>query len=158
MDWVKWKETLMPVLKKYAPVILVAAAGLILLAIPSGESREPEQTVLPQEERTDLEEELERILGKLAGAGDVAVLLTKASGEETVYQTDRDSAGADTVLVTGTDRGQSGLIRRVDPPVYRGAVVLCRGADNAGVRLSIVQAVMAATGLSSERITVLKMK
>lgn len=158
MDWVKWKNALGPLLKKYCPVALVVAAGLLLLCLPQGQTqKQTEEVRLVQGERA-LEEELERLLGTLAGAGKVAVLLTPESGEETVYQMDKSSSGGDTVLLTGTERRQEGLIRRVDAPVYRGAVVLCQGADDAKVRLSVVQAVMAATGLSSERITVLKMK
>jgi len=36
--------------------------------------------------------------------------------------------------------------------------VVCQGADRAGVRLAVVDAVKSVTGLSSDRITVLKMK
>jgi len=158
MDWVKWKNALAPFLKKYYPVALAVAAGLLLLSLPQGQTKEPEQTKAPVQQRLALEQELEQLLSALAGAGKVAVLLTPESGEETVYQMDKSGSGGDTVLLTGTERRQEGLIRRVDAPVYRGAVVLCQGADNANVRLSVVQAVMAATGLSSERITVLKMK
>lgn len=158
MDWVKWKSTLRPLLKKYCPVVLAVAAGLLLLSLPQGQSQKREPEVRPVQEERTLEQELERLLGTLAGAGKVAVLLTRSSGEETVYQMDRSTSGGDTVLLTGSERRQEGLIRRVDAPVYRGAVVLCQGADDAKVRLSVVQAVMAATGLSSERITVLKMK
>jgi len=42
--------------------------------------------------------------------------------------------------------------------LYRGAVVVCQGGDNASVRLAVVEAVSNATGLTSDRITVLKMK
>ena len=43
-------------------------------------------------------------------------------------------------------------------PVYKGAVVVCEGADHASVKLNIVQAVSSLTGLGSDKITVLKMK
>lgn len=38
-----------------------------------------------------------------------------------------------------------------------GVVVVCRGADNARVRLEIIQAVGTYTGFASDKITVLKM-
>ena len=38
-----------------------------------------------------------------------------------------------------------------------GVVVVCRGADNARVRLEIIQAVSTYTGFASDKITVLKM-
>ena len=61
-------------------------------------------------------------------------------------------------MVTGSDRSEKGLVRQINPPEYLGAVVLCQGADNAAVKLAIVEAVSKATGLSTDRITVLKMK
>jgi len=158
MDWIKWKSTLEPLLKKYYPVALVVAAGLLLLCLPQSQPQKRQEEAHPVQEERTLEQELERLLSTLAGAGKVAVLLTPEAGEETVYQMDKSSSGGDTVLLTGSERRQEGLVRRVDAPVYRGAVVLCQGADDAKVRFDVVQAVMAATGLSSERITVLKMK
>ena len=64
----------------------------------------------------------------------------------------------DTVTVTDAQRNESGLIRQVNPPVYKGAVIVCQGADNAAVRLAIVDAVGKATGLGADKISVLKMK
>ena len=68
------------------------------------------------------------------------------------------STRQDTVLYTDDSRKEQGLVRQIIPPVYQGAVILCQGADSAQVRLSILQAVASATGLSTDKITVLKMK
>ena len=90
------------------------------------------------------------------------VLLTQREGEQTVYQTDEDSTSSgvrsDTVLLSGADRSQTGLVRQINPPTYLGAVIVCQGADSASVRLAIVAAVGRVTGLSTDKITVLKMK
>ena len=51
------------------------------------------------------------------------------------------------------------LVREVvEPALERGAVVVCDGADSATVRLRIMQAVSALTGLGSDKISVIKMK
>ena len=42
-------------------------------------------------------------------------------------------------------------------PQFQGAVVVCQGADRPSVRLDIINAVSALTGLGSDRITVVKM-
>ena len=60
--------------------------------------------------------------------------------------------------MTGQDRAQSGLISQVLAPVYQGAVVVCQGGDQPGIRLQVVEAVCDATGLSADKVTVLKMK
>ena len=43
-------------------------------------------------------------------------------------------------------------------PVFRGAVVLCDGADDASVRLSVTQAVSTVCGIGADKVTVLKMQ
>ena len=58
-----------------------------------------------------------------------------------------EKSGSDTLPVT----------ERVDAPTFRGAVVACEGADRAEIRLYVTEAVMAVTGLSSDRICVLKL-
>ncbi len=168
MDWVNLKETGIELVKKYRYVVLVLLAGIVLMLLPEGtQSRQEEPAQQSVEaEQPALQDSLSELLSQMAGAGQVEVLLTQAAGEETIYQTDgEESAGTaasdlrrETVLLTDADRAQSGLVRQVKAPVYRGAVVLSQGADSAAVRLSLVQAVAAATGLTADKITVLKMK
>ena len=166
MDWVAWKNTMVEFAKKYRYVLLVVLVGLVLLVLPEEKEPVKQPESIQTEEKRNLQEDLAAILSQVAGAGKVEVLLTQATGEETIYQTDEDlSTGestsdirSDTVLVTGTDRSETGLVRQVNPPTYQGAIVLCQGADSAQVKLSIVEAVMSVTGLRSDCITVLKMK
>ena len=167
MDWVALSGRITAFIKKYRFVLLVLLIGLVLMSLPSGKAEETEVST-PQavKETRDPESDLEEILSQIEGAGKVSVLLTQAAGEETIYQTDDDtSTGMDsssvrreTVIITGADKAQQGLVSQVNPPVYMGAVIVCQGADRATVRLAIVEAVANATGLSADKITVLKMK
>ena len=141
--------------KKYRYVLLVLLAGIILMLLPST-SEKAESPTEPQAQTPDMEIRLAQILSRIEGAGEVAVMLTEASGEEVLYQTDGD--GEDTVLVTDAARNQQGLVRTRHPPAYRGAIVVCAGADNPAVRLAVVEAVSNVTGLGSDKITVLKME
>ncbi len=149
---------------KYAALILLIGLGLMLLP---DRQQPPEPTVQETApEATDLQGQLARILGAIDGAGRVEVLLTEKNGSETLYQTDRqtdsDESGvseqSDTVLIDDDTRNQLGLVRRRDPPVYLGALVVCQGADSPSVRLAVVQAVQCVTGLRSDQIQVVKMK
>ena len=154
--------------KKYRFPALILLLGILLMTLPTKEKKaaEPVQTEGPNISQTDLQGALEDILCLIQGAGKVRVLLTEAAGEQTLYQTDEDlqtngeseSIRQDTVLLTDSAREEAGLIRQIIPPVYQGAVILCQGADSAAVRLAIIQAVASATGLTSDKITVLKMK
>lgn len=169
MDWVGIKQQVTEYIRKYRYAALVVLLGLALLLIPG--KKQTAETVSETESAEDVcelteEQRLEALLCQIEGAGDVKVMLTLTAGEETVYQSDFQKSGGtdtsseeyDTVIITDSERAQSGLIRQVNPPVYMGAIVVCEGASKATVRLSIVDAVSKATGLSTDRISVLKMK
>lgn len=161
MDHEEGKQALTAFFKKYRWAAAVILMGIMLMTLPRRQEEIPEQpqTVLIQ---SGLAQQLETLLSNVQGAGSVRVLLTERAGERIYYQTDQDGSQQErhleTVVITGSDRAQSGLIHRIDPPVWQGAVVLCQGADSASVRLAVVEAVTAATGLTSDRISVLKMK
>lgn len=146
---------------KYKYPILVVLVGLGLMLLPGKtepEPQEPAETV----QSPDLEARLAAILARIDGVGQVRVLLTEETGRENVYQTDTqtdaDRQSEDTVLVEDAARTETGLIRRTLEPTYRGAVILCQGADQPSVRLAIVEAVRCVTGLGADRISVLNMK
>ena len=169
MEWTADTAAIGRWLKKYRYVCLLLLVGFLFLLFPE-EAGEPDAVeTSPAEtagETADLQEQLTQLLAQLEGAGKVRVLLTEAAGSQTHYETTQDrhrdanseELRTETVILTGSDRTQAGLVRRVDPPTYLGAVVLCQGADRASVRLAIVDAVSAATGLGADHISVLKMK
>lgn len=151
--------------KKYRYAWLVLALGLVLMLLPSVSGRNnttTEQVPEPQQEEADLAQRIEEILCQVQGAGKVKIMLTVAEGQKTVYQTDSDTSEnnirQETVIVTGADREQSGIVLQINPEKYLGAIVVCQGADQADVRLAITQAVSKATGLGADKISVLKMK
>ena len=167
MDWVGFSSKCMEYIKKYRYVVLVLLAGLFLMALPEGDEEKTE-TVQEQTAETEksLQDSLAEILSQIDGAGKEKVLLTEAAGEETLYQTDEDITQSEnssdirreTIIITNSQRDEAGLVQQVNPPVYQGAIIVCQGAGSASVRLAIVKAVSSVTGLTSDRITVLKMK
>lgn len=166
MDWMTLRSRCLDAVKQYRYVVLVILAGLFLMMLPDARVEPEPEASSPERAETALQDSLSQILSQIQGAGRVQVLLTEASGAETHYQQNEDIANTadsadirrDTVLITNTDREEAGLIRKIDPPIYQGAIVVCQGADSAAVRLAIVDAVANATGLSSDQISVLKMK
>lgn len=159
MDTVAIKDRALTYWRKYRYVLAVLLVGIFLMVLPTGTEEKQTAPVCDQREPS-LQDALQEILGQISGAGKVAVLLTQSAGEETIFQVDEDSDNArrETVLVSGAGREGSGLVRQVKAPTYQGAVVVCQGAENAAVRLAVVQAVKSATGLPADRISVLKMK
>ena len=155
--------------EKYKYAIAVLLIGLALLLIP-GKRQTPKETASSPPvaigQETSMEESLTQILQTVAGAGKVRVLLSMATGEETVYQTDIENTSTSdgnnetvkTVVITDSERCETGLVRQVNPAAYRGAVVVCQGADSPAVRLAVTQAVSRITGLGTDAICVLKMQ
>ena len=155
-------ERMIQLLKQYRYGVLVLLIGIGLMMIPSETDSDIATESVSQMESYGLREELEQILSQVDGAGKVRVLLTESAGEIRLYQQDINNSGEnrrqETVVVSGSDRSESGLIRQILPAAYQGAVVVCQGGDRASVRLAIVEAISSATGLTSDKITVLKMK
>ena len=150
---------------KYAAIVL--AIGLILLMLPGKSTKSIETKIVQETVNQTLEiESLAQILQSIHGAGKVQVLLSIASGEKTLYQTNSDSSTSgdgsstriETVIITDAQHSESGLISQVDPPTYLGAIVVCEGADSPSVKFSVTQAVSKITGLGTDSICVLKMK
>lgn len=162
MDPKEIKEKLLAFVSRYKYVALILVIGIFLMTLPSA----TEETAVTKEEQIsqeNLEEKLEGILSQIRGVGRVRVLLTPQTGEETFYQTDEDrsadgSVRIETVILSGADRGQTGLVRTVTPATFLGAIVVCQGADDATVRLELTKAVSNVTGLGTDRISIVKMK
>ena len=151
--------------KKYRYALLVLIIGLLLMLLPNvsdGATKTEPQPTQTSQRKVEMAQQLEEILSQVQGAGKVKIMLTVAQGQETVYQTDSDisenSTRLETVIVTGTNREELGLILQVNPAKYLGAIVVCEGADRADVKLAVTQAVSKATGLGADQISVLKMK
>lgn len=168
-------KTALSLLAKYKYVLLVAAVGVILLMWPA-EKEITAETAAPASaagvSEPDTEREEARIASALAaieGAGRVEVVLTLKSSAEMQLAVDSENEylGADgepsdsrteTVIVASSDGGESPVAVKYSCAEYRGALVVCEGADRADVRLSVTQAVSALTGLGTDKITIAKMK
>lgn len=155
-------------IKKYKFVVLILLIGIILMLLPAAntnnESNAP--AVQSQPVFSDPTEELQNLLAQIKGAGKVRLMLTVSGGEKYIYQTDRDetvsgetsTVRVETIILTDSNRNQGGMVQQILAPQYRGAVVVCQGADDPKVKLAIMEAVKNMTGLGYDRISVLKMK
>lgn len=165
MDLSKLKKNTFAYIQKYKFVALILLLGVFLLLIPMDTSTEKPKTVAVQipEQAHISQNDLISILENVKGAGRVNVLLSLENSSETDYQQDTDSGNATggrqtTVTVTDTNRNESGLVKKTTAPIYRGAIIVCDGADDPTVHLSIVNAVSNITGLRTNQISVLKMQ
>ena len=152
---------------KYKYTCIVLIAGIALLLLPN--KKDTVNTTVSKQEHIEQkldETMLSELLESVEGAGKVKVMLSVASGEKTVYQINESLSGTadngntktETVIVTDSQRNETGLINQINPPVYLGAIVVCQGGDTPAVKLAITQAVSKITGLGADHICVLKMK
>ncbi|MBE6984011.1 MAG: stage III sporulation protein AG [Ruminococcaceae bacterium] len=162
-------EKTITLIKKYKYVALVLLVGIGLLLIPSGETEEVKAPTLAEnndeEYINQLQTQLCDMLGRISGAGKVEVMLTAEYGSRTEYHTDlqldRDADGSSeerkTVILSEGSAYDKAAVSAVRYPQFLGALVICQGADVPSVKLDILNAVSALTGLGTDRITVVKM-
>ena len=166
----KWKhEGVQKQWEKYKYVILVALVGVALLAWPESSRKEsPTPARESGLETEEFQKELEQILGRISGVGQVQVLLTADTDGRRLLAQDLevDYRGKEqmpescmrrskTILKGGTG-GDEPIVTQTVYPSFRGALVVCQGGDRAEVRLAVIDAVAALTGLGSDRISVAK--
>lgn len=165
MNW-KWPEAAQKwkgALGKYQYVLLVIAAGVALLLLPTGGRDSPEEPPAQVEGTSfDLEAfeaKLEKTLSQIDGAGETRVVLTLDGGSRQVLARNQDREGdggsSNTVVTVGKGSGAQDVVPlQTVAPQFRGALVVCPGGGNAQVRLSLIEAVSALTGLGADRISV----
>ncbi len=152
---------------KYRWVVIIISAGLLLMLIP-GSSEDTADEISQQNGEafslTDTEARMEAILSRVEGAGKLQLMLTLKSGAtlQLAEDVDKEADGSETQTQRKTvtiNRGsgyEDIVVTQQVYPVYQGALVVCQGADNARVRLALIEAVAALTGLSSDKISIVK--
>lgn len=153
--------------EKYKYVLLVLAAGIALMIIPwPRTAADKTSSETPQESfsLTQVQREMEDLLCHIEGVGQIKVMLTLRSGStlqlaENKTSSQRDAENKQDSEIVKLNRGsgaQDVVITEQIYPTYQGAVIVCQGADAPKVCLSVTEAVAVLTGLSSEKISVVK--
>jgi len=121
-----------------------------------------------------LEKRLENILSKIEGVGEVSVLITYyESGSivpmynvvsTTSTTEEKDISGGTRIIETEdskkdiiTDSASKPITEKTTMPKVEGAVVIAAGAEDVTVKLNIISAVEAVTGISVHKIQVFEM-
>jgi len=118
-----------------------------------------------------LETRLEEILREMNGIEDVKVLITYSETNQMVplynekeqetitsdgQKTQRDTSKE--VVFEESGSTKTPVLQTTKLPKMEGAIITAKGAENIEVKANIIQAVEAATGLSSNKIQVFEMK
>jgi len=148
---------------QYLAVVIIIAVILAIYfsTLTPAEKAEPN-------EADDTEARLEEVLSGVEGAGKVSVMISYSSSAEKVpaRSTDTqvtDNAGADRTESTMSERsdiavsagGETVILKEMSPEVC-GVIVVAEGADDIGVRLSLVRAVTTLLDIDANKVEVLK--
>lgn len=130
-------------------------------------------------ETTDnLTQNLENILSKIQGVGDVNVFIHYSESSEVVAMYNENSKSSTTeetdtsggirkIQETDTQKDivyednngvKSPMTKKVIQPKIEGAIITAKGASDADIKTRIIQAVEAATGLATHKIQVFEMQ
>lgn len=122
----------------------------------------------------NLEEQLEDILSKMEGVGNVSVLITYSEtsvvvpmyneSQNTSSTKESDSNGgnrsiesSDSTKEVVKDSNNEPITEKITMPKIEGAIVLAEGGENATIKSNIVQAVAAVTGIATYKVQVFKL-
>lgn len=153
-------------------IVILAGVLLMVVTLPQS-SKETEQTAEETTQQFDLEAFEQQICSSLSaidGVGRIEVMLSLETGEESVYASDvtqsSQSSGENassenyqstmSILSDGS-YGERPVLVTSNYPTFRGAVIICDGADDSRVQLELTEAMSSLCGISSDRVSVLKM-
>ncbi len=126
---------------------------------------------------SNLKESLEQILTKIKGVGDVQVFINYSESNEIVPMYNENSKVSNTeesdtsggtrkiqetdsqkeVIYQEENGEKTPITQKIVQPKVEGAIVTAKGANDATVKTSIIQAVEAVTGLATHKIQVFEM-
>lgn len=129
-------------------------------------------------ENYGIDKQLEEILSKISGVGEVKVMLTYSQTSQTVPLYNEDTTIKDTeetdesggtrkitesdskkdIIFKESNGEKEPITQSIISPKIEGAIIAAKGASNADVKTKIVQAVEAVTGLATHKIQVFEME
>jgi stage III sporulation protein AG len=169
----KWKQLFLEnpriakLLERYKWVLLVVAAGLVLLLLPTGHSKQngqmPDQKQAPSSfDLAELEQRYSDALSEITGAGEVKVVLSVKTGMRQILAEDSkyaqkengmEESTSTVVLSRGSGVQETVKLQEIYPQ-FQGALIICSGGEDPAVRLKLTEATAALTGLGTNKISI----
>lgn len=125
----------------------------------------------------NLEQKLENILSKIQGVGEVTVCINYSESSEIIAMYNENSKKSNTeetdtsggirkieeidvqkdIIYKEEDGEKTPITQKIVQPKIEGAIIAAKGAGNASIKINIIQAVEAITGLPTHKIQVFEM-
>jgi stage III sporulation protein AG len=161
--------------KRFIPIVLAVVALLFLIlsefvSTDKSETTDAHNTSAYAAQYTkEIEKELESILCKIHGAGDVRAMVTLESCYENVYakgystkneqeeHKDSTEMTEEYIIIKNGSNNEECLVVKVYEPTVKGVAIVAEGADDVNVKAAITETVCALFGISSAKVSVEKM-
>ncbi len=176
--------------KKLLAILSIGLIGMILLLMTEFTSKDKNkkqqvktadnstQYTYEQNYKNSVQNDLQKIISSIDGAGKTTVMVTLDSGSKSVYAIDEKISNNDDslekeneykkssqnskntehiIIKDSSNKDEKGLIVEVIQPQIRGVAIVCEGADSAVVRQNITDTVTAVLNISSTRVCITKM-
>lgn len=161
MKKIAWSK----LLGRYKFPFLILLAGVVLMVLPSlGKKGTPEvsSATVSGFSLEETESRMEELLSQIDGVGKLRLMLTVSGASQLRLAEDVDNGSdrdrRETVTVNRGSGYQEVVVTGEAYPTYQGAVIVCQGADSNTVRLAIIEAVSALTGLTADKISIVRWK
>lgn len=145
--------------------LIIASAAVILLIMLNSFSSgvdgssdnvmsQHEISMIDREYEERIKTELEEVISKIKGVGDVTVMVTTSGSTRMVYakdvQKDELEQRTENVIVGNKEA----LVESVSYPQIEGVLVVCSGGESAEVKEKVINAVSTVLNISSNRVYV----
>ena len=155
-------------------LVIIGLVGMLLISLPSFlPEKKPEKfsEEIKAEEAdyaADISVQLEEILGKIDGVGEIKVMVTLKQDSSYVYATDIIQSDRQEDALTQQEKEKKHIILEQDgeeqalistcfSPQVEGVIIVCQGGGDPVVVSKLTNAVTAALGIGSNRVAVSNM-
>lgn len=150
--------------KRQVTYIAIAAMALIFLIVlnsfestqPSSEGSDKSIPSADDSYEKSLTAQLEKVISKIDGVGEVSIMLTMEGTSSYVYVQDVEKADFESKSETVILGNKEALIKSIENPKVKGVLIVCDGGDSPGVRERVINAVSTVLNISSNRVYVTK--
>ena len=148
-------------LSKKTAVYLLAALLAVILLLATGNREDTAETASDASYSEsdamfskNMTSQLEDIISKIDGVGDVSVMLTTRGSSEIVYAEDTQKDELDRKTETVIIGSKEALVRKIENPEITGVLIVCDGGDDIGVKEKVINAVSTVLNIPSNRVYV----
>lgn len=177
MKRINFKELLQDKNNKMKVIVVIGLIGILLIMLseflPSGSDKKAsqksnasavEQTpISTYKEQT--EADLEKIISKIEGVGQCAVMVTFETSAENVYAYNSTSEFGEKnekreynyIIIEKNNNEEPIVVKEIQPKV-KGVIIVCEGSDNSKVKEAVIDSVTSAFSIASNKISISKME